>query len=116
MEPIILDGTQLTFQQVVDVAYTAPLSVQVRLSPDAEKRVQRAAAAVDQLLESGQVVYGITTGFGAFKDRIISPEHAAELQRNILISHAVGTGEIFDAPTTRAIMLIRANTLSRGHS
>ncbi|MDQ3063026.1 MAG: histidine ammonia-lyase, partial [Acidobacteriota bacterium] len=56
------------------------------------------------------------TGFGAFKDKIISREEVELLQRNILVSHAVGVGKPFDIPTTRAIILIRANTLARGFS
>jgi len=68
------------------------------------------------MLKNGQIAYGITTGFGAFKDRIISPEQVEQLQRNIVLSHAIGVGNPFDIPTTRAIMLIRANTLSRGYS
>jgi histidine ammonia-lyase len=68
------------------------------------------------LLGRGEIAYGITTGFGAFKDKIISREQAELLQRNIVLSHAVGVGNAFDTPTTRAIMLIRANTLARGFS
>src|SRR4030095_12084166 len=50
------------------------------------------------------------------KDKIISVEETELLQKNILLSHAVGVGQPFDIPTTRAIMLIRANTLERGYS
>jgi hypothetical protein len=71
---------------------------------------------VQKLLERGEIAYGITTGFGAFKDKIISLEEVELLQRNIVVSHAVGVGKPFDVPTTRAIMLIRANTLARGFS
>lgn len=114
--PIILDGASLSFEQVLAVANGAPGQPFVTLSDDARRRVSRAAAAVQRLVAEGAVVYGITTGFGAFKDRVIAPEQVEQLQRNILISHAVGVGEPFDRPTTRAIMLIRANTLARGHS
>ena len=69
-----------------------------------------------KLLTDGTIAYGITTGFGALKDKIIPPDQVARLQRNILMSHAVGVGNPFDIPTTRAIMLIRANTLARGFS
>ena len=72
--------------------------------------------AVQTLLDRGEIAYGITTGFGAFKDKIISREEVELLQRNIVLSHAVGVGEPFDMPTVRAIMLIRANTLARGFS
>ncbi len=116
MTPILLDGQNLTIDQVIAVAYGRPGAPRVELSAEAEARVNRAARAVEQLLERGEVAYGITTGFGAFKDRIIPPEQVAELQHNIVMSHAVGVGRPFDVPTTRAIMLIRANTLARGFS
>lgn len=116
MKTIILDGENLTIDQVIEVARGEPGHPQVTLSDEASRKVKRAAQAVTQLLERGEVAYGITTGFGAFKDRIISAEQVTELQRNIIISHAVGVGPPFDRVTTRAIMLIRANTLARGHS
>jgi histidine ammonia-lyase len=109
----LLDGKSLTIEQVLKVAYDLD---QVQLSPDALIKVERAANAVQDLLSRGEIVYGVTTGFGAFKDRIISSDQVETLQRNIIISHAVGTGNLFDIPTTRAIMLIRANTLAHGHS
>ncbi|NTU85493.1 MAG: histidine ammonia-lyase, partial [Chloroflexales bacterium] len=113
---VTLDGEQLSFEQVLAVAYGAPGAPRVTLAPRARGAVARAAMAVARLLERGEVAYGITTGFGAFKDRLIPPEQVEQLQHNILASHAVGVGEPFDTPTTRAIMLIRANTLARGHS
>lgn len=113
---ITLDGAALTLEQVMAVAYGAPGEPRVVLSEPAQQQVKRAAAAVQTLLAQGVVAYGITTGFGAFKDRIIPPDQVEALQRNILVSHACGVGAPFDRPTTRAIMLIRANTLARGHS
>ncbi len=111
-----LDGEHLTIDEVVAVAAGAPGAPGVQLAPAAEARVQRAADAVQTLVQRGTVAYGITTGFGAFKDRVIAPEQVAQLQRNIVMSHAVGVGEPYDRATTRAIMLIRANTLARGVS
>lgn len=116
MNQIVLDGESLTFEQVLAVAYGKPNDPQVILSEAAQEKVKLAARAVEILLETGEIAYGITTGFGAFKDKIISREEVELLQRNILISHAVGVGNPFDAPTARTIMLIRANTLARGHS
>jgi len=113
---IVLDGTSLTFEQVLAVAYGQPGLPKVELSENAKLKVDRAAAAVQTLLANGTIAYGITTGFGAFKDRIIEPDQVEKLQHNIIVSHAVGVGKPFDTPTTRAIMLIRANTLARGHS
>ncbi|HVF31206.1 MAG TPA: histidine ammonia-lyase [Pyrinomonadaceae bacterium] len=116
MTEVILDGENLTFEQVVAVAYGAAGSPGVSLGDTARANVQRAADAVDTLLARGEIAYGITTGFGAFKDKIISLEEVGLLQRNIILSHAVGVGNPFDTPTVRAIMLIRANTLARGFS
>lgn len=116
MELILLDGQSLTFEQVIAVAYGEPGAPRVELAEEAKQRVTRAAEAVQQLIAEGRIAYGITTGFGAFKDRLISPDQVELLQRNILVSHAVGVGQPFDLPTTRAIMLIRANTLARGYS
>lgn len=113
---IIIDGESLTFEQVVAIAYGQPGSPRVVLSETANAKVNRCAAAVQTLLDRGEIAYGITTGFGAFKDKVISLEEVETLQRNIVLSHAVGVGKPFDIPTVRAIMLIRANTLARGFS
>ncbi|MFC1996735.1 histidine ammonia-lyase [Chloroflexota bacterium] len=116
VSPIILDGESLTLDQVIAAAYGWPGNPAINLSAEAISNINRSSGAVEKMLENGQIAYGITTGFGAFKDRIISPEEVEQLQRNIVLSHAVGVGDPFDIPTTRAIMLIRANTLSRGYS
>jgi histidine ammonia-lyase len=115
---LTIDGEHLTLEDVVRVA-TAPdhgETVEVALSEDAWGRVRRAEQAVASLVARGQIVYGVTTGFGAFKDHIIAPDEAQQLQRNILMSHAVGVGEPLDRVTTRAMMLIRVNTLAKGYS
>jgi histidine ammonia-lyase len=116
MTTISIDGESLTFEQVLAVAYGQPGEPQVALSDAAKAKVARCSRAVETLIERGEIAYGITTGFGAFKDKIISPDEVELLQRNIVLSHAVGVGNPFDTPTTRAIMLIRANTLARGFS
>jgi len=113
---IVLDGSSLTFDDVIAVAYGTPGSPRVVLSEDAKAAVRKSATAVADLVERGEIAYGITTGFGALKDKIIPKEKVEQLQRNILLSHAVGVGDEFDVPSVRAIILIRANTLSRGFS
>ncbi len=113
---IILDGESLTFEQVIAVAHGKPNVPRVKLSETARQKVALSANAVWILLDREEIAYGITTGFGAFKDKIISRGEVEKLQRNIVVSHAVGVGNPFDIPTTRAIMLIRANTLARGFS
>jgi histidine ammonia-lyase len=113
MSQIVLKGEHLTLEDVVSVAYEA---AKVVLSEEAWKKVRRAERAVAAFVARGQVVYGVTTGFGAFKDHIIPPDEVQQLQRNILMSHAVGVGEPVGEATTRAMMSIRANTLAKGHS
>jgi histidine ammonia-lyase len=114
MPQVTIDGQGLTLDAVARVARDA--SVRVAVAPAASAAVRASRAAVEALLERGAVVYGITTGFGAFKDRRIGPEEAEALQRNILRSHAAGVGEPLSEAATRAMMLIRANTLAKGFS
>jgi histidine ammonia-lyase len=117
MNPLVLDGESLTIDDLVDIACApADEPVRVDLSEKAWQQVRRAERAVADFVARGEIVYGVTTGFGAFKDRIIPPEQVQQLQRNIIMSHAVGVGEPLDEPTTRAMMLVRANTLAKGHS
>ncbi len=115
-DPLILDGETLRLRDVVRVARSAPGEVPVRLSEAARARVAQSRAAVERLVDEGQVAYGITTGFGAFKDRVISREQLGTLQRNLVLSHAVGVGQEFAPDETRAILLIRANQLAKGFS
>lgn len=114
MNQISLDGEHLTLEEVIAVA-AAP-KIEVMLSEEAWEKVRRAERAVQDFIAQGEIVYGVTTGFGAFKDRVIPPGQVQQLQRNILMSHAVSVGEPLDEPTTRAMMVIRANTLAKGHS
>ncbi len=65
---IILDGENLTFEQVIAVAFGEPDNPRVLLSEEAKQKVNRSANAVQLLLERGEIAYGITTGLGAFKD------------------------------------------------
>ncbi|MBA3530339.1 MAG: histidine ammonia-lyase [Ardenticatenales bacterium] len=113
---ITLNGETLRIRDVVHIARSAPGEVEVRLSDEAKTKVQRSRTAVEQLIAEERVAYGITTGFGAFKDRFISRDQLDELQRNLVLSHAVGVGSPFAPDETRAIILIRANQLAKGFS
>ncbi|HIE38768.1 MAG TPA: histidine ammonia-lyase, partial [Anaerolineae bacterium] len=111
-QEVVLDGEHLTLEQVIAVADGA----RVVLGEEARRRIERARAGVLRVMERGEVAYGITTGFGAFKDRIIPPNQVTALQRNLVRSHAAGVGRPLDQRMTRAMMVIRTNTLARGHS
>lgn len=114
MKQITIDGQSLTIASVIEVAHDP--ATQVLLSHEAVERINKASEVVANFIETGQIAYGITTGFGAFKDRLIPLEDVEQLQENIILSHAVGVGDALDEATTRAMMLIRANTLAKGHS
>ena len=114
MSEITINGRDLTIDQVVKVAKDP--SIKIKLAEDAIIAINRAADAVQKFLKEGRIAYGITTGFGAFKDQLIPVEDVEKLQENIILSHAVGVGPLLDDATVRAMMLIRANTLAKGHS
>jgi histidine ammonia-lyase len=118
MRTVVLDGESLTITTVVMVAngWQYPETIQVELAPQAVDRIRACREAVERLVARKEIVYSVTTGVGAFKDRFISAEQAAQLQRNLLMSHTVGVGQPLSEPTVRAMMLIRANTLAKGYS
>ncbi len=110
-----IDGQSLNISQVVSVAY-AEENIAVKLDAGAQSRLQASRAYVEKELNSGRPVYGVNTGFGAFSRVRISTGDIVQLQRNLVRSHASGVGEPLSRHETRAIMLLRANTLSRGNS
>jgi histidine ammonia-lyase len=112
MDPLFISGEQLQVDDVVSVANGR----QVLLDESAYPRIKRTRDAVVQLVERGEVAYGITTGFGRFKDQLISPDLVKQLQINLVRSHAVGVGPELSDRVVRAMMLVRANTLAIGHS
>jgi histidine ammonia-lyase len=111
--PILLDGESLTLDGVEAVALGGATAA---LSPAARQRVARARGVVDGAVARNAVVYGVTTGFGNFAEVVIPQDKLAELQRNLVRSHAAGVGEPLDEAETRALMLLRANVLAKGYS
>ena len=81
-----------------------------------ERGCRPAAPRSSELLASGDVVYGVTTGFGDLASRRISTEDALRLQENLLVSHAVGVGDPHGPHIVRAMLLLRANALAHGRS
>jgi histidine ammonia-lyase len=82
----------------------------------ARKAIQRSREWVDSIVNKGEPVYGINTGFGIFSEQRIPANDSAELSRNLILSHAVGTGDPLDDEVVRAAILVRANTLAKGFS
>ena len=110
---VLLDGNTLTIDAVVAVARGY---AKVKLAKKAKQVIRKAADYVQELVDTGSVVYGVTTGFGPFANTVIPDNKARELQQSLIISHAAGVGEPFPKEVVRAIMLLRANTLAKGYS
>jgi len=89
---------------------------EVALDEGARAAVRAARAVVDAAVARGDVVYGVTTGFGSFADVRIPDDRLRELQVNLVRSHAAGVGTPLEVAETRALMLLRANVLAKGFS
>jgi histidine ammonia-lyase len=113
VESIIIDGGPLTPQQVVSVAVDR---VEAVPGPDLAARMAPSRQLVERAVESGETVYGITTGFGALATTHIGKEDSETLQYNLIRSHATGVGDPIPDALVRAMLLLRARTLAQGHS
>jgi histidine ammonia-lyase len=111
--PLLLDGSSLT---IADVAAVADAARSVRLAPAARDRMRATRAIVEGLASRGAAVYGVTTGFGKLSDIAIPADQLAQLQVNLVRSHAAGVGPRLPEREVRAMMLLRANVLAKGFS
>jgi histidine ammonia-lyase len=111
--PIQLTGNDLTFAQLYDVALRG---AKVSLAPDAVERMKASRVVVERVVSSGETAYGINTGFGKLASVRISTEQVRQLQVNLVRSHACGVGAPLSEAETRAMMLLRANALTKGLS
>ncbi len=137
--PVTLDGSSLSIEQLLRVARDPGSTV--RCDPAALERVRHGWLQIERIardygegferFRTGEVAelpvqdYGVTTGFGEFKDIPVAPDQLEDLQRNILLSHAVGVGEnadpddpanYFPPEVVRAALTIRCNAFLKGHS
>lgn len=92
MVEVLLDGESLTPELLVRLGKEAGSVAKVDLTAEAWNRVKRARALVDQIIDEGQVCYGITTGFGNFANVVIPHDQICLLQENLIRSHAAGVG------------------------
>ncbi len=110
---IKITGESLNLDHVWDVAHN---NAKVGLSDSSKKLIQKSRDYIIGKLKNNEAVYGVNTGFGALSSVKISDENLVELQKNLIRSHCCGVGAPFTKAESRAIMLLRANALSRGHS
>ena len=110
---VVIDGASLSIEDVHQVAVNrAP----VGLADAARARVSATRRIVDELVRRREVVYGVTTGFGKLSEVSVPTERLAELQVNLVRSHAAGVGPLLPEREVRAMMLLRANVIAKGYS
>src|SRR5262245_42240330 len=114
MARLVLDGSSLALDDLAPVLAGAP--VELAIAGGAEARVRAARALVERCVESGEPVYGLTTGFGKLKNVAIPRSELRALQENLVLSHCCGVGEPMPAGEVRAVQVLRLNGLLRGHS
>lgn len=108
-----INGERLTLEQIESVSmHRSSTSV----SEDALLRCDASRQIIERIVQSGEVVYGVNTGFGRLATEKISSENLEELQLNLVRSHACGVGPPLSRTETRAMLLLRANVLAKGHS
>ncbi|HYI65374.1 MAG TPA: histidine ammonia-lyase [Candidatus Limnocylindrales bacterium] len=113
MPPLPISGRDLTIDNVIEVARGRRA---VQLDPAASRRMADSRAVIERLVADGATVYGVTTGFGDLADVRIEPSQTADLQRNLVRSHAAGVGDPLPDEVVRAMLVLRANTLAVGLS
>ncbi len=109
-----LTGQDLTIENMRE--FYATHEAQVDITDDAYTRVDAAKRIVQTIIDNERVIYGITTGFGLFCDVFISKDKTTALQENLVRSHAVGVGKPFSQNAVLGMMIMRLNTMLKGHS
>lgn len=110
---LYLTGDQLRINDIRDFLHE---QATVEITEDALTHVKESRAIVERIIENKETVYGITTGFGLFSDVLIDPQQYNQLQVNLIRSHACGVGEPFSQEVSLVMMVLRLNTLLKGHS
>jgi histidine ammonia-lyase len=113
MKKFVLNGKNLNVLNSISIVNE---NLSLSVSGDAIKNVVQSRKLVDKWIAKEEIVYGINTGFGEFKDVVISKEQTETLQRNLIISHSAGVGDCIPDKVVRLMILFRINSLIQGHS
>lgn len=103
----------MTYRDVLNIAKNPS---EARLDRTAKERILQSQKNVQKIVDSDRTVYGINTGFGPLCDVKISDEETAQLQHNLIISHAVGVGAPIDKELSKIMMITKVHALSKGYS
>ncbi len=110
--PVVLDGAPKSIEEIAHVAHGS----EVTIPGDVRERIAASREIVEAMVDRSASVYGVTTGFGKFADVPIPRSDIRQLQKNLVMSHAVGVGNSFPIEEVRAAMFLRANALAKGMS
>ncbi|MGZ3726196.1 MAG: histidine ammonia-lyase [Pseudobdellovibrio sp.] len=113
MKKFIIDGNSITIDSLHEMVTTEG---HFELADDARKKIRESRSYIEGRIKNGEVMYGVNTGFGAFSSVRISDDQIEQLQKNLIRSHSMGIGDPFTKIQSKAMMILRANTLARGHS
>jgi histidine ammonia-lyase len=113
MKKILISGNSLTTEKTKEIV---DKNLKIELSPGARGSIKRSRAVIEKWINSGEVIYGVTTGFGEFKDVKIPQKDIEKLQHNLIISHSAGVGEPLPKNIVRLMLLLRINSLAKGFS
>jgi len=108
-----INGSNLTVENSIHIVTSGQ---KIRLQLSAEKNIKATAAMVKNWIAKNEVIYGVTTGFGEFKDVKISQKDSKILQRNLILSHSAGVGRFIPDIIARLMLLFRINSLAKGYS
>lgn len=112
-KPFILVPGQLSLQ---DIRQLLKSKQTIELDPSCIAKMDAAKSTIQDILNAGKIVYGVNTGFGILANQIISADHLIELQRNLVLSHACGTGELLPDEIVALCFLLKINNLAQGYS
>ena len=112
-QTVTLDGNTISSSEVMAAVNGDAI---IELTEGAWNRIITARTTIDEILESGEIVYGINTGFGSLVNTKIAPEQLQELQLNLVRSHATGLGDLMEVNAVRAMMIARINSFAKGFS
>jgi histidine ammonia-lyase len=113
MKPIVIGMKKMTLEDLIDISRRG---AEVQLAEESEQQIKKARKLIEQWVKEEKSIYGVTTGFGALSDVAISAKDTRQLQRNILMSHSTGTGDLLDEEAVRAVMALRIKDFALGCS
>lgn len=110
---VIVGREDLTLDQFYQVTMN---NCRVDIDPECIKKIEKGRETVNKIINEGEIVYGINTGFGSLSNKVISFNDLETLQRNLILSHAIGCGDNAPFHIVRGMLLLRLSCVCRGLS